>query len=82
LGSTSSSKAPAEPGVAVIPVMSSGATDGSRLRNDGIPTFGASAIFNEFGEVRIHGRDERVPIKSLYDGQEYLFRLVKALATE
>jgi acetylornithine deacetylase/succinyl-diaminopimelate desuccinylase-like protein len=70
------------PGVAVIPVMSSGATDGSRLRNDGIPTFGASGIFNEFGEVRIHGRDERVPIKSLYDGQEYLYRLVKALATE
>ncbi len=70
------------PGVAVIPVMSSGATDGSRLRNDGIPTFGASGIFNEFGEVRIHGRDERVPIKSLYDGQEYLYRLVKALAME
>lgn len=68
------------PGVTVIPVMSTGATDGSRLRNDGIPTFGTSGIFVEFGEVRIHGKDERVPIKSLYQGQEYLYRLMKALA--
>ncbi len=70
------------PGVPVIPVMSTGATDGSRLRNDGIPTFGTSGIFNEFGEVRIHGRDERMPVKSLYEGQAYLYRLVKALAAD
>ena len=70
------------PGVPLIPVMSSGATDGSRLRNDGIPTFGTSGIFMEFGEVRIHGRDERVLIESLFEGQTYLYRLVKALAGE
>ena len=70
------------PGVPLIPVMSSGATDGSRLRNDGIPTFGTSGIFMAFGEVRIHGRDERVLIKSLFEGQTYLYRLVKALAGE
>lgn len=70
------------PGVPLIPVMSSGATDGSRLRNDGIPTFGTSGIFMEFGEVRIHGKDERVLVKSLYEGQEYLYRLVAALANE
>ncbi len=69
-------------GVPVIPVMSAGATDGSRLRNDGIPTFGTSGIFMTFGEVRIHGRDERVLTKSLYEGQEYLYRLTKALATQ
>lgn len=70
------------PGVPVIPTMSAGATDGSRLRNDGIPTFGTSGIFMTFGEVRIHGRDERVLTKSLYEGQEYLYRLTKALATQ
>ena len=68
------------PGVPVIPTMSSGATDGSRLRNDGIPTFGTSGIFLEFGEVRMHGRDERVPIKSLFEGQQYLYQLTKALS--
>lgn len=70
------------PGVPVIPAMSAGATDGSRLRNDGIPTFGTSGIFVTFGEVRIHGRDERILTKSLYEGQEYLYRLAKALAME
>ena len=70
------------PGVPVIPAMSAGATDGSRLRNDGIPTFGTSGIFVAFGEVRIHGRDERIMTKSLYEGQEYLYRLAKALAME
>lgn len=70
------------PGVPVIPAMSTGATDGSRLRNDGIPTFGTSGVFVEYGEIRIHGRDERVLTKSLYEGQEYLYRLAKALAME
>ena len=67
------------PNVPVIPIMSTGATDGSRLRNDGIPTFGTSGIFLEFGEVRIHGKDERIPIKSLFEGQAYLYQLTKAL---
>jgi len=68
------------PGVPVVPVMSTGATDGLRLRNAGIPTYGTSGIFTERGENRLHGRDERVPVRSLYDGAEYLYRLTKALA--
>ena len=68
------------PGVPVVPIMSTGATDGSRLRNAGIPTFGTSGIFVEYGELRIHGRDERVLIKSFFDGSEFLYRLVKALS--
>ena len=68
------------PGVPVVPIMSTGATDGSRLRNAGIPTYGTSGIFVEYGEIRIHGRDERVLIKSFFDGSEFLYRLVKALS--
>ena len=68
------------PGIPVVPIMSTGATDGSRLRNAGIPTYGASGIFVEYGEIRIHGRDERVLIKSFFDGSEFLYRLVKALS--
>jgi acetylornithine deacetylase/succinyl-diaminopimelate desuccinylase-like protein len=70
------------PGTPVTPTMSAGATDGSMLRNAGIPTYGTSGIFVPFGEVRIHGKDERIPVKSLYEAQEYLYRLVKALAVE
>jgi acetylornithine deacetylase/succinyl-diaminopimelate desuccinylase-like protein len=68
------------PNVPVVPTMSTGATDGSRLRNAGIPTYGTSGIFVEYGEIRIHGRDERVLIKSFYDGSEFLYRLVRALS--
>ncbi len=70
------------PGTPVIPVMSAGATDGSRLRNEGIPTYGTSGVFTNIGESRIHGKDERIPIKSLYEAQEYLYRLIQALASE
>jgi acetylornithine deacetylase/succinyl-diaminopimelate desuccinylase-like protein len=69
------------PGAPVIPLMSAGATDGSFLRNAGIPTYGHSGIALEAGDsARIHGRDERVPMASFYTGNEYLYRLVKMLA--
>ena len=68
------------PGVPVVPIMSTGATDGSRLRNAEIPIYGVSGIFMEFGENRAHGRNERVPVKSFEDATEFLYRLVKALA--
>jgi len=68
------------PGAIVLPVMSAGATDGSFLRNAGIPTYGHSGMAIDVGESRIHGKDERVPVKSFYQGNEYLYRLVKVLS--
>ena len=68
------------PGVPVTPVMSAGATDGSRLRNAGIATYGVSGLFVEYGENRMHGRDERLRVESLYEGAAFLDRLVRALA--
>ena len=69
------------PGIPVIPTMSTGATDGSFLRNAGIPVYGTSGVAEDVDDVRVHGKDERVPVKSFYDGQEYLYRLVKLLAS-
>jgi acetylornithine deacetylase/succinyl-diaminopimelate desuccinylase-like protein len=68
------------PGAVVMPIMSSGATDGSYLRNAGIPTYGHSGMANDINENRAHGKDERVPVASFYKGDEYLYRLVKLLA--
>src|SRR6266853_1907244 len=48
------------PGVPVVPVMSAGATDGSFLRNAGIPTYGHSGLASDVDDVRAHGQDERV----------------------
>jgi acetylornithine deacetylase/succinyl-diaminopimelate desuccinylase-like protein len=67
-------------GVPVIPTMSTGATDGYRLRNAGIPTYGVSGIFSAPGETNAHGRDEKLRIKSFYDGLEFLYQLVKQVA--
>lgn len=69
------------PGVAVVPVMSTGATDGSRLRNAEIPVYGVSGIFVEFGENRLHGRNERLGVRSFFDSSEFLYRLVKELGS-
>ncbi len=68
------------PGAVVLPIMSAGATDGSYLRNAGIPTYGHSGMAGDIHESRIHGRDERVLVKSFFKGNEYLYRLVKELA--
>lgn len=67
------------PGVKVLPVMSTGATDGLYLRREGIPVYGVSGLFNDMDDVRAHGRDERISIQNFYEGQEFLYRLVKAL---
>jgi len=69
------------PSAPVIPTMSSGATDGSFLRNAGIPTYGHSGLALDIVDVRFHGKDERVPVRSFYDGLEYQYRLVKALSS-
>jgi acetylornithine deacetylase/succinyl-diaminopimelate desuccinylase-like protein len=68
------------PGAPIVPIMSAGATDGSYLRNAGIPTYGNSGLAGDVDDVRVHGRDERVLVKSFFDGQQYLYRLVKVLA--
>lgn len=68
------------PGVPVLPVMTTGATDGLYLRNAGIPVYGVSGIFGDMDDIRAHGRDERIRIDHFHEGQEFLYRLVKALA--
>ena len=68
------------PGVIVLPTMSTGATDGRMLRAAGIPTYGVQGFFNERDDNRAHGRDERMMVTSFYEGQTFLYELVKALA--
>lgn len=67
------------PGVKVLPVMSTGATDGLSLRRAGIPTYGVSGLFGDMDDVRAHGQDERIRVQAFYEGQEFIYRLVKAL---
>jgi acetylornithine deacetylase/succinyl-diaminopimelate desuccinylase-like protein len=65
--------------IPIIPTMSTGATDGRILRANGIPTYGVSGIFSVPGETNAHGRDEKLRVKSFYDGVEFLDQLVRRL---
>jgi acetylornithine deacetylase/succinyl-diaminopimelate desuccinylase-like protein len=68
------------PGVPVVPVMSTGATDGLYARNAGIPVYGVSGVPLEADDMRAHGRDERIRVDAFYQGLEFSLRLVKAVA--
>jgi acetylornithine deacetylase/succinyl-diaminopimelate desuccinylase-like protein len=69
------------PGVAVLPMMVMGATDGRYLRNANIPTYGVQGFFMERNDFRAHGRDERMGVQAFYEGQTFLYELVKALSS-
>ena len=62
---------------ALIRTMSTGATDGLRLRNAGIPTYGVSGLF--YSETFSHGMNERIPVRAFYQGLEFMYRLVKGV---
>jgi len=66
--------------VPVIPAMSTGANDSRFMRNAGIRMYGVSGLFTEPSDMRAHGLDERIEIARLYDGREFLYRLVKRLS--
>lgn len=69
------------PGVAVVPIMGTGATDSLYLRGAGTPMYGVSGIFGDIDDVRAHGRDERIGIRQFNEGREFLYRLVKDLSS-
>lgn len=68
------------PGAAIVPEMSTGATDGLYVRNAGIPVYGVSAVFEQINDIRAHGRDERIGVKAFHDAAQFWYELVKALA--
>lgn len=67
------------PGVAVAPYLESGGTDGLIYRTAGIPTWASSGIFIKPDEMFAHGLNERVPVKSFYDGVDHIYDLAVAL---
>lgn len=70
------------PGVPVVPFLLAAATDATFLNAVGIPTFGISGIFLDPDQGHIHGLNERVRVKSVMEGREFLYRLVKAYADQ
>ena len=67
------------PAVPIIPFMETGATDGLHLRNAGIPVYGVTGIAHDPDDVRAHGKDERIVVKSFNEGLEFAYQIAKAL---
>jgi acetylornithine deacetylase/succinyl-diaminopimelate desuccinylase-like protein len=68
------------PGVPVLPILQPGATDGQFLNAVGIPTYGIEPVFVGPDLGHIHGLNEYVSVKSLLEGRDFLYRLVKIYA--
>jgi acetylornithine deacetylase/succinyl-diaminopimelate desuccinylase-like protein len=70
------------PGVPLIPTMSTGSTDARFITPVGIPTYGLSGMFHEPDGGGVHGVDERLPVRSLYEGRDFLHSVVKIYAAQ
>jgi acetylornithine deacetylase/succinyl-diaminopimelate desuccinylase-like protein len=68
------------PGVPIVPEMAAYATDGSRFRAAGIPTYGVSSLFIKGSDEFSHGLNERISVASFYAGLEHWYVLATTLA--
>lgn len=68
------------PGVPFIPAMLTGATDGRFTNAAGVPTYGLSGLMAGADGDHIHGLDERIQVKALMNGRQFLYEVVKLYA--
>jgi acetylornithine deacetylase/succinyl-diaminopimelate desuccinylase-like protein len=68
------------PGVPLVPVMSTGATDGIFLEAIGIPVYGVPGDWVDPDYNGAHGLNERNSERSVYIGRDFLTDLIKAYA--
>ena len=70
-----------DPSMAVVPYLSTGATDSARLRNWGMQAFGLLPFpMNQDDEDRMHGNDERIPLASLDFGTRMIYGAILRVA--
>ena len=70
------------PGLPILPLMSTGATDAVFFGVLKMPVYGVPGIFLEPDLNGTHGLNERIRVTALYEGRDYLHDLAKALATQ
>src|SRR5580698_7157588 len=70
------------PGVPVVPVLEPGASDAQFMNPASIPTYGIDGFFQDPDGGNIHGLNERIRVKSVYEGRTFLYRLVKLYADQ
>jgi acetylornithine deacetylase/succinyl-diaminopimelate desuccinylase-like protein len=70
------------PGVPVVPGLEPGASDAQFMNPAGIPTYGISGLFTDPDGGNAHGLNERIRVRSVYEGRTFLYRLVKLYANQ
>ena len=70
------------PGVPVVPALEPGASDAQFLNPAGIPTYGVSGLFFDSDGGNMHGLNERIPVRSVFEGRTFLYRLIKIYASQ
>jgi acetylornithine deacetylase/succinyl-diaminopimelate desuccinylase-like protein len=69
------------PQMHVYPVMSTGASDGSFFRAQGIPVYDVDGSWGiSPDDERAHGLDERIPVRAMYDDVLHWEMIIKSLA--
>ena len=68
------------PGLKVVPAMANGYTDATFLGAVGIPTYGIPGMWGDPDGNGAHGLNERMAVRSVYVGRDYMYDLVKAYA--
>ena len=68
------------PGLAIIPHMASGASDGLHFRAVGIPSYTFSGIFMKASDEFAHGLNERVPVTTLPVAMTLWYSILTELA--
>lgn len=70
-----------DPEMAVVPYLSTGGTDSAHLRRIGIDSYGILPFpMEQSDEERMHGHDERVPVKSLHFGTRLIYESICRVA--
>jgi acetylornithine deacetylase/succinyl-diaminopimelate desuccinylase-like protein len=67
------------PGAPVIPMMMTVASDSVHTMMAGIPSYGICGVAIDRGDIRMHGKDERIPVESFYNGVEFYYEFLKKL---
>lgn len=68
------------PGVPLVPSMATGYSDATFVGAAGISTYGVPEPWGDLDGDGAHGLDERIKVRSVDVGRDYLFDLVKAYA--
>lgn len=68
------------PSLPIVPAMSTGGTDSRFLIEAGIPSYGLSGNLSEATGSNAHGLNERIRVRSLYEGREFMYRVIKLYA--